>query len=63
MIDKKERTRLFHKEQEIWTEELPALPLYFRVDVTATRSGFRNWKPTGTDTPITWNAESWGFVK
>jgi len=63
VIDKKERTRLFHKEQEIWTEELPALPLYFRVDVTATRPGFRNWKPTGTDTPITWNAESWGFVK
>ncbi|MFQ5914767.1 MAG: peptide ABC transporter substrate-binding protein [Nitrospinota bacterium] len=62
-IDEKERIRLFHREQEIWTEELPALPLYFRLDVSATRPEFRNWRPTGTDTPVTWNAETWHFVK
>ncbi len=62
-IDKAERIRLFRREQEIWTEELPALPLYFRMDVSATRPNFRGWKPTGTDTPVTWNAESWHFVK
>ena len=63
VIDKKERIRLFHRQQEIWTEELPCLPLYFRVDVSATHPKFLNWKPTGTDTPVTWNAETWGFSK
>jgi peptide/nickel transport system substrate-binding protein len=62
-IDVKERVRLFHKEQEIWTEELPALPLYFRVDVSAARPELRNWRPTGTDTPVTWNVETWHFAE
>ena len=58
-MDKKDRIRLFHQEQEIWTEELPALPLYFHVEVSVTRPEFANWKPTGTNTPVTWNAEAW----
>lgn len=62
-LDERERIRLFHREQEIWTEELPSLPLYFRVDVSATRPDFRGWRPTGTDTPVTWNAEAWHFMK
>ncbi|MFQ5913750.1 MAG: peptide ABC transporter substrate-binding protein, partial [Nitrospinota bacterium] len=62
-IDREERIRLFHQEQEIWVEELPALPLYFHVEVSVTRIDFRDWRPTGTDTPVTWNAETWHFVK
>jgi len=62
-IDKKERIRLFHREQEIWAEELPALPLYFHVEVSVTRPAFANWKPTGTNTPVTWNAEEWHCEK
>jgi peptide/nickel transport system substrate-binding protein len=62
-LDEKERQSLLAQEQKIWTEELPALPLYFRVDVSATRKDLVNWLVTGTDTPVTWNAERWYFAK
>lgn len=61
-IDKRKRFELFQKEQEIWTEELPAIPLYFHVEVSVTNPRFLNWKPTGTNTPVTWNAEKWRFA-
>ena len=62
-LDVNERARLLQQEQEFWVEELPALPLYFRVDVSSTQPEFREWRPTGTDTPVTWNAETWHFAK
>jgi peptide/nickel transport system substrate-binding protein len=62
-LDKKERTRLFRREQALWREELPAIPLYFHTEVSVTNPKFRGWKPTGTNTPVTWNAEQWSFAK
>jgi len=62
-LDEKERRHLLIQEQQIWAEELPALPLYFRADVSATRKDLVNWLITGTDTPVTWNVERWYFAK
>jgi peptide/nickel transport system substrate-binding protein len=62
-LDEKERRALLIQEQQIWAEELASLPLYFRADVSATRKDLVNWFITGTETPVTWNAERWHFAK
>lgn len=58
-MDAEARYDLGRKFEAIWAEELPALPLYFRVDVSVTRKGLKNWKPTGTLQPVSWNAHEW----
>lgn len=58
-LDDEPRWALGRTFEARWAEELPALPLYFRVDVTATTKGLKGWKPTGTLQPITWNAHEW----
>ncbi len=58
-LEEEKRKELLKKEQVIWVEELPALPLFWRADVTVIRKGIENWKPTGTSTPVTWNVEYW----
>ncbi len=58
-MDKKKRVALLLREQELWAEELPAIPLYYRVDISAVRKGLQNWRPTGMLHPITWNIEKW----
>ncbi|MBI2609143.1 MAG: peptide ABC transporter substrate-binding protein [Deltaproteobacteria bacterium] len=60
-LEESKRKELLSKEQEIWVEDLPALPLFWRVDISVTDKELENWKPTGTDTPVTWNAESWKY--
>ncbi len=60
-LDKKKRIALLHRQQEIWAEELPAIPLYYRVDISAVKKGLQNWSPTGTSYPLTWNIEKWAW--
>ena len=58
-MDEKKRHVLGRQFEAIWAQELPALPLYFRVDVSITRKGLKNWKPTGTLQSLGWNAHEW----
>lgn len=60
-LDEQKRIKLGQEFEEIFAEELPALPLYFRVDVSVARKGLKNWKPTGMLQPVTWNAYQWSF--
>lgn len=60
-LDATKRRALLHRAQERWAEQLPAIPLYFRSEASITRKGFQNWKPTGTLTPVTWNAHQWAL--
>lgn len=60
-LDDKKRAKIGQAFEEIWAEELPALPLYFRVEVSVTKKGLKNWKPTGMLQPITWNAHEWAW--
>ena len=37
----------------------PLIPLVFRDDVSIRPRDLEGWRPTGTTTPVTWNAERW----
>ena len=58
-LDKEKRNKLGQRFETLFAEMLPALPLFFRVEVSVTRKELINWKPTGTLQPITWNAHEW----
>lgn len=58
-LDEAERRKLLIEQQRLWVEDLPAIPLYFRSDVTVVRSDLQNWKPTGSMVPPSWNAHAW----
>jgi peptide/nickel transport system substrate-binding protein len=60
-LDDKKRAEIGKKFEAIWAEELPALPLFFRVNASVTKKGLKNWKPTGTLQAVTWNAHKWGW--
>ncbi len=42
-FDEAKRKQLFARAQEIWAEELPALPLYFRANPYVVRKGLVNY--------------------
>jgi peptide/nickel transport system substrate-binding protein len=48
-----------NKEFAIWTDELPALPLYNRYNVDVTKYNLENYKPTGSQQPPNWNCDFW----
>jgi peptide/nickel transport system substrate-binding protein len=49
--------------QKILTDELPSLPLFFRVDITSCHEAIVNFRPTGTLAPVTWNTPWWYWNK
>ncbi len=59
VLNPKERRKLMQEVQERWAEDLPALPMYFRPVVGLTTPAVKNYQPTGTRTPISWNAHLW----
>lgn len=60
-LDEKARIKLGQDFEELFSNELPALPLYFRMEVSVTKKGFKNWKPTGMLQPVSWNAYQWSI--
>ena len=60
-LDPVKRAEIGQAFEKIFAEELPALPLYFRVEISVTKKGLRNWKPTGILQPVTWNAQEWSW--
>lgn len=40
-------------------DRLPVLSLAFRRSLSVRPVGLQGWRPTGTITPVTWNAEQW----
>ncbi|MCK6552501.1 peptide ABC transporter substrate-binding protein [Myxococcota bacterium] len=42
-----------------YAELLPSIPLLFRSAVSVRPKDLEGWAPTGTSTPVTWNAERW----
>lgn len=63
-LDEKKRIALFHRQQEIFAEELPSLPLYFRLSLTTNYKALRNVKPTGLGTYyIPWNSWEWAWAE
>jgi peptide/nickel transport system substrate-binding protein len=61
-LDQQKRTALFRRHQELFAEELPALPLYFRLSLTTNLKALRNIRPTGLGTYyIPWNSWQWAW--
>jgi peptide/nickel transport system substrate-binding protein len=61
-LDEGERRRLLWEQQRIWAEELPAIPLFFQQEISIRHRDLRGWRPTGTDTPVTWNCYEWRWA-
>jgi peptide/nickel transport system substrate-binding protein len=59
-LDEAKRVVLLKKVQEIWAEDLPSLPLFFRLELNVSRKDLKNYKPRGIGAP-TWNAEQWAY--
>lgn len=60
-LDEQKRIKIGQDFEVLFAEELPALPLYFRVEVSVTKKGLKNWKPTGMLQPVSWNAYQWSY--
>ncbi len=59
-IDAAKRVALLKKQQEIWAEELPSIPLYFRLHLTTSNKKLANVKPAGlSGTYLNWNSDQW----
>jgi len=59
-LDADKRNTLLKKQQEIFAEDLPSLPLYFRLDLTTYPKAMRNVKPVGLGSYyLPWNAWEW----
>jgi len=58
-MDKEEIYTKLRECQRILTDELPSLPLFTRSDVSSVHKDLRGFRPTGTQTAMTWNAPWW----
>lgn len=54
---------LLHRIESQVMTDLPLIPLLFRHEVSLRPRALEGWRPTGTTTPITWNAEAWRWAR
>jgi peptide/nickel transport system substrate-binding protein len=63
-IDTAKRVQMLKRQQEIWADEIPAIPLYFRLQMNTASNRLTNIKPTGlSGTYINWNSRDWGWTQ
>ncbi len=62
-LDEAKRAQMLRRFQEIYAEEMPVIPLYFRADYVGWKARMRNLRPTGADSPITWNVTNWAWAQ
>ncbi|MCP5373885.1 MAG: peptide ABC transporter substrate-binding protein, partial [Hyphomicrobiales bacterium] len=58
-LDRAKRLALWHRLQDIYADELPALPLYFRAEPYILPKWLRGLTPTGHQFPSSLWAEDW----
>jgi peptide/nickel transport system substrate-binding protein len=61
-LDEAKRRELLIKVQDLWAEDLPSLPLFFRLALNVSRKGLEGYKPRGFG-GVPWNAEQWGWAQ
>jgi peptide/nickel transport system substrate-binding protein len=57
-LDAEERREAYVQQQKLWTQEVPAIPLFQRVSVAMVGPRIRGVQPD-TFAPITWNIAAW----
>lgn len=62
-LNKPQRIKLMQEHQAMWADEIPSIPLYFRVDVSAQNTALKGYLPTGSTIGGTWNVNKWSWVK
>ncbi len=61
-LDPDRRNALLRRHQEVFAEDLPALPLYFGLSLTTARREIRGVRPTGlVGSFLPWNAWQWAW--
>lgn len=56
------RFALMARQQLLWGEELPALPLFFPPSISTAKPGLRNIRPVGVfGSYVTWNCWEWSW--
>jgi peptide/nickel transport system substrate-binding protein len=58
-LDRAKRLALWHRLQEIYMDELPVLPLYFRADPFVVPKWLTGIEPTGHSASTTYWVENW----
>ncbi len=51
----------YYRAQQLFTEQIPVVPLFARVKVMATTPQVLNFRPNPTVNSETWNIEAWGL--
>jgi peptide/nickel transport system substrate-binding protein len=57
-LDATKRQEAYLKQQQLWTQELPSLPLFQRVSATLNAPGISGIQPDAL-APMTWNVTAW----
>jgi peptide/nickel transport system substrate-binding protein len=64
LVDKEKRQALLSEVQKAWTTDVPVIPLFNTVWVSAARVGLKGYTPTPLDnSPEFWNAWQWEWSK
>jgi len=61
-FDPQKRIKIIHQIVKYYTEEVPAIPLYFKADISVTPKNMRNYRLPGTYHDATNHAEKWDLV-
>ncbi len=61
-LEEAKRVELLRRQQDLYVEDLPSLPLYFRLHLTTSIKPLRNVKPSGLGGfYINWNSQEWSY--
>ena len=58
-LDREKRIEIYHEVQEILSEEVPYMFIYFYNSITAVPTSLKNFKPNPTQANSTWNIHEW----
>ncbi len=62
-LDEKRRVQLLARQQEIFAEDLPSLPLFFALNLTTSHQALRGVRPTGLQgSYLPWNIWEWQWA-
>ncbi|MHB1414210.1 MAG: peptide ABC transporter substrate-binding protein [Chloroflexota bacterium] len=61
-LSQEERKPLYSQLLRIWTEEVPDIPLFQSVNVSATTPSLQNFRPPAARGPETWNVHEWALA-
>ncbi|MCS6842047.1 MAG: peptide ABC transporter substrate-binding protein [Roseiflexus sp.] len=57
-LDPVERAAAYLRQQQLWTQELPAIPLFQRLSIVVAAPSVRGLAPDAL-APVTWNVAAW----